>query len=113
MRLVLALLTVEVCAVALGAILLAEALLRCPGLDQRPVDGEVLVAHEALCLLVNLSEELLRYLAGEQAVTVLREHGMVPHRVIHAEADKPAKQQVTVQLLNQLPFGADRVKRLH
>lgn len=40
-RLVLALLTVEARAVAIGAVLLTEALLRRPGLDQRPIDGEV------------------------------------------------------------------------
>ena len=112
MRLVGALLTVEVRAVTIGAVLLAEALLRRPSLDQRSVDREVLIAHEALGLFVDFGEELLRHLAGEQTVAVLRKHGVVPHRVIHAEADEPAKQQVVIKLLDQLPLGADRIKHL-
>ena len=112
MGLVRALLTVEVRAVAIGAVLLTEALLRCPGLDQRPIDGEVLIAHEALRLVVDLGKELLRHLAGEQSVAVLRKHGVIPHRVIHAEADEPAEQQVVIKLFNQLPLRAHRVKRL-
>ena len=59
MRLVGALLPVEVRAVAIGAVLLAEALLRRPGLNQRAVHREVLIAHEPLGLPVHLGEELV------------------------------------------------------
>ncbi len=37
---------------------------------------------------------------------------MVPDRVIHAEADKPAEQKVEFQPLHQLALGADAVKGL-
>ena len=99
-RLVGALAVVEVGTVAVRSVLLAEALLRRPGLDQRAVDGEVLVAHEPLCLLVHGREKLLRDLARQQPVAVLREHGMVPNRVVHAQAHEPAKEQVVVDLLD-------------
>jgi len=51
-------------------------------MDQPPIDGEVLIAHETLRMLVDLGEELLCHLAREQPVSVLREHDMVPHLVI-------------------------------
>jgi hypothetical protein len=81
-------------------------------LNQRAIDGEVIVAHEALGLLVHRREKPLRHLALQQPVAVLRKHGVVPHRVVHAQADEPAKQQVVVDLLDQLALRTDRVKRL-
>jgi hypothetical protein len=45
-------------------------------------------------------------------VAILAERAGIPHRRIHRQADKPAEQQVVIQLLNQLPFRADRVERL-
>jgi len=115
MRVVGALLAMEVRAIAaigIGPILGAEALVRGPGLDQRAVDGEVIVRHESLRLLVHRREKLLRHLAVQQPVAVLREHGVVPHRVVHAQAHEPAEQQVIVDLLDQLALRADRIKRL-
>ena len=35
-----------------------------------------------------------------------------PDRVVHAEPHEPAKQQVVIQLLHQLPLAADRVQGL-
>jgi hypothetical protein len=115
MRVVGALLAVEVrtiAAIVVRSILGAEALVRRPRLDQRAVHGEVIVTHEALRLLVHRSEKLLCHLAVQQPVAVLGEDRMVPHRVVHAQAHEPAEQQVVVQLLDQLPLRADRVKRL-
>jgi hypothetical protein len=104
---------VEVRAVAIvGAVLGAKALLRGPRLDQRAIDGEVLVRHEPLGLLVDFGKELLRHLGGQQPVAVLRKHRMVPHRVVHAQAHKPAEQQVVVDLLDQQPLRAHRVEHL-
>jgi serine phosphatase RsbU (regulator of sigma subunit) len=48
--------------------------------------------------------ELLRHIGSQQPVTVLREHRMVPHRLVHAKAHKPAEQKVVVDLLNQQPL---------
>ena len=58
------------------------------------------------------AQKLGRDLALEQPVAVLGEHGHVPHRVVDAQPDEPAEQEVVVQLLHELPLGADRVERL-
>jgi hypothetical protein len=34
---------------------------------------------------------------------------VVPHRIVHAEADEPAKEQVVVDLLDQQPLRTDGV----
>ena len=98
------LLAMEVRSVVTASVLLAEALLRSPGADQRAIHGKVIVRHEALRLRGHGGEELLRHIAGQQTFAVLREHRMVPYRVVHAQADEPAGQQVVVQLLDQLPL---------
>jgi hypothetical protein len=69
-----------------------RALLRCPGLNQRAVNVEMIVRHEPRGALVHLREDALRHLRGQQKVAVLGEHCMVPHRVVHAQAHEPAKQ---------------------
>ncbi len=102
MRIVAALLSAKVRTIVIvGAIPGAKALLRGPGLNQRSIDSEVLVGHELLRLLVHLGEEPLRHIRGQQSIAVLGEHRMVPHRVVHAKAHKPAEQQVVVDLLDQ------------
>lgn len=50
-------------------------------------------------------------LAAEQPVAVLREARVIPHLVVHREADEPAEQQATVDRLHRLPLAADRVQR--
>ena len=45
-------------------------------------------------------------------VAILAKRAGIPDRRIHRQADKPAEQQVVIQLLHQLPFRADRVERL-
>lgn len=62
----------------------AAALLRCSSLDQRAVHRKVMVSRELLCARVHLGEETLRHLGRQQAVAVLGEHLMVPHRIVHA-----------------------------
>jgi hypothetical protein len=44
----------------------------------------------------------------QQPVAVLGEGCGIPHRVLDAE---PAKQQIIVDPLDQLPFRADRIQR--
>lgn len=102
---------VEVGAVAIASVFLAEALLRSPSLDQGAVHGEVIVGDEPFSLRGEGCEELLRHVRGQQTVAFLRKHRMVPHRIVHAQADELAEQQVTVQLLDQM-LRADRVERL-
>ena len=50
--------------------------------------------------------------AFEQAVAVLRKHGRVPDRTVDCQTDEPAKQQVCVEPLHQLPLRAHRIKGL-
>ena len=71
-------------------------LVRGPGLDQRAAHGEVLIAHEALRLPVHLREKALRQRGVQLPVAVLREHRVVPHRVVHALPHQPAEQQVVI-----------------
>ena len=56
--------------------------------------------------------ELRCNLRIEQPISVLREHGHVPHRIIDPEPHEPAEQQIIVELLHQLPLGAHREERL-
>jgi hypothetical protein len=37
---------------------------------------------------------------------------VVPDRIIDAEPDEPAEQQIEVEPLHQLPLRADRIERL-
>jgi hypothetical protein len=57
-------------------------------------------------------EERTRDVALEQAVPILTEGRGRPDRVIHAQANKPAKQHAVVDLFHQEPFTAYRVERL-
>jgi hypothetical protein len=57
-------------------------------------------------------KELLRHLAREQPVAVLREYRGFPYRVLNAQSDKPAEQQIVINPLDQLPLRADRIEGL-
>jgi len=57
-------------------------------------------------------EKLPGHLALQQPVAVFGEGGGIPHRILDPEPDKPAKQQVVVEPVNQLSLRADRVERL-
>lgn len=57
-------------------------------------------------------EEDLRDVALEEAVSVLGEDGDVPDPVIHGEVDKPAEQEVVIQLLHELPLAPHAVEGL-
>ena len=96
------------------AVLAAEALQAGPGLEQRAVHREVLARQQPLHLGQGqeLRQEALRHLARQQPVAVLREHARVPHRVVHPETHEPAKQEVELQPLHQLPLRAHRVEAL-
>ena len=111
-----ALLAVEVGTVAvaaIGTILGAEALMGRPGLDQRAVHGEVIVAHEPLRLLQNRGEELLRHLARQQAVAVLREHRVVPHRRIRTHDFHRVKPSTTSITMTYKTLAASKVLVSH
>ena len=121
MRLVAALFAVKI-ALAVASrgwrltrtVLRHEALHRGPGHNLRAVDGKVLVRKQRTNLFVveKLGQELVCHLGVQQPVAVLRKHGRHPHRIIHAKTDEPAIEQIVVELLHQLAFRADCVKRL-
>lgn len=96
------------------AVLADKAFVRSPGIDQRAIDAEMLVAGQFAPLgqAAYSNEKGARDLLGEQAVAILREGGVVPDASIGGQANKPAKQHVVVQWLDPQPFGADRVEHL-
>jgi hypothetical protein len=85
-----------------------------PGLQQGAIHREVLIAEQRFHLgsTHQLLEELAHDLLVEEALPILGERGGMPDRIIRAQADKPAEQQVVVELLQQQPLGADAVERL-
>ncbi|EJH67990.1 hypothetical protein VCHE45_3888, partial [Vibrio cholerae HE-45] len=91
-----------------------ETLLRGPGLQQCAVDREVLIRDQPLLLrqAYHLAQKLGGHGLGIEAVTILREDRVIPHRIINGQADEPAEQQVVAQLLRQHPLAAQRVEQL-
>jgi hypothetical protein len=83
-------------------------------LHQRAVDGEVIIRQQRRHLPVREDrlQELLGNVGFQQPVAVLGVGRMIPDRVVDAEPDKPAKQQIVIELLHQLALGPDRVERL-
>jgi len=62
--------------------------------------------------LHHLGEERLDHRMLEQSVSVLREHRVVPHRIVHRQSDEPPEQHVVADLLHQHPPGAHRIEHL-
>jgi hypothetical protein len=58
----------------------------------------------------NRRQKLGGDVAVKQAIAILRERRVIPRRIVNA--NKPAKQEVELQPLHQLPLGADRIERL-
>src|SRR5947209_19631952 len=85
-----------------------------PGLEQRAIDGKMFVREQALGirLLEHRVEKALRDLAHQQTLAILGEDGHVPDPIVEVEPDKPAKQEVVVELLHQQPLAAHRVQYL-
>jgi hypothetical protein len=59
-----------------------------------------------------MDEKLLRQILVQQPVAILAEHRVIPHRVVDLQTDKPAEQQVVVELFHQQPLAAHRIKHL-
>src|SRR5262245_6569546 len=116
MRIVSPLLAVEVPPDAASRIIVAvfplEALLARPSFNQRPVHREVLITHQPFRLRFDFRKEPLRQILIQHPFAVLAEHRMIPYRLVHLQAHKPAKQQVVVELLHQQPFTAHRIEHL-
>ncbi len=96
------------------AVLGTEALLARPGLDQRAVDREVFRGEQITLVgqRHHFGEERFDHFVLEQPVAVLGEHRVVPDLIVDRQSDEPAKQQVVLQLLDQLALGADGIEDL-
>lgn len=114
---VAALFAFEVAAVTVApvvVILAHEALVASPGLDQRAVHAEVL-AREPFFLVrdgLHFVEEFDDGIVLDQAFAVFGEDRGHPHSIVHGQPDKPAEQQVVLDLLHQLTFRTDAVQHL-
>lgn len=99
---------------ATGAIASGETLLPGPRLEQRAIDGEVLVRQHPSRprLRQHRVKELPRNVAREQPLPILGKGRRRPHGVVHRQAHKPAEQQVIFQLLDQQALAPHRIERL-
>lgn len=97
-----------------GAVLAPHALVAGPGLDEGAVHTEVLAREQPPPLghLHRRVEQLRDRIVLDQPVTVLAEDRVVPDGVLDGQTDKPAKQQVVLDLLHQLPLAANAVEHL-
>jgi hypothetical protein len=57
--------------------------------------------------LLDASEKGRRQVRGEKPLAILGEGGVIPNRIIHGQAHKPAKQQIVIQLLPQQAFSCE------
>ena len=87
---------------------LAQASNKVPSTEKCSLDNKALT----LAWDSTAARNLPGHLALRQPVAVLGEGGDIPYRVVDAEPDKPAEQQVVVEPVNQLPLRADRIERL-
>jgi acyl-CoA hydrolase len=53
------------------------------------------------------AEEFAHHALLEQAIAVGRKARVVPHRLVHRQADEPAEQHVEIEMLDQGPLGAN------
>jgi hypothetical protein len=60
----------------------------------------------------NRAQQLGGDVAFQQALAVLGKCRVIPRRIVDANTDKPAKQEVELQPIHQLSLRADRVERL-
>src|SRR5437764_5568890 len=95
-------------------VLAAKALEAGPRLEQRPIDGEMLVGEEvgSARLRQDGMQERRGDVALQQPITILAERRRRPDRIVHPEVNEPAKQYAVVDLLHQQPLAADRVEIL-
>src|SRR5271165_920192 len=122
MRLVAARLAVKITGLITSAatgsiirlVLRPVAAVRSPGLDQGPINAEVLVAEQTrgVRLRNDRVEQVSGDIGAEQPVAVLAEGRVIPDRLIDRQTHKPAKQQVVLELLDQHPLAADRIEHL-
>ena len=81
-----------------------EALKRGSGFDQRAIDREVLVREQSECLRLRdkLPKEFAGDLVRQQSVAIGSEARMIEARLVQLQVQKPAEQQIVVELLTEL-----------
>ena len=91
-----------------GARLRLEALHAGPGFHQSAVCREVIRRKKLLHVGLgqDRGHELGRDIAFEQSVPVLGEHRVIPDRIVDANPDEPAAQELELQPFDQLVFRA-------
>ena len=91
-----------------------KTLHRRPGFDQRAIDREMIRAKQALHprLRHHRAQQLGGDIALQQPLAVLGKCRVIPGSIVNAHADEPAKQEIELQPLHQLPLRADRVEHL-
>lgn len=85
-----------------------------PGLQQGAIHRTMLIAEQRLDLrrAHQLLQKAAHDLVIEEPLAVLGKGGGVPNLIVGDQTDKPAVQQVVLELLEQKPLGADPVERL-
>jgi hypothetical protein len=96
-------------------VFLDKTLLAGPRLNQRPINRKVLVTDQIM--FSGQTKHLLKEFGGnigfQETIPVLAEHRVIPHTLIHRETDKPSKQKIIAQLLDQQTFTANRIENLY
>ena len=94
-------------------VLALEALERGPGIDQRAVDGEMIGREQTLATgkAHHLVEETARHIRGNQPFAQAAEIRLIEAGALQPHVEKPAKENVVVELLAELPVGSNRVQR--
>ena len=96
------------------AIFRAESLHRGPGFNEGPIDREVFVRNQFLPF--GQSKDAAKEEAGDlliqQPIPVCREGRVIPYFPIQGQPNKPSVQQIEIDLLYQLPLGANSKKDL-
>ena len=95
-----------------AAVLPLKALVPRPRLDQRAIDGEVLIRQPRLGLGHDQLKEALRDRVRQQTIPILGEHRWRPDRFIHLQAHEPPEQDVVVELLHEEALTPNRIEEL-
>jgi hypothetical protein len=91
-----------------------ETLLASPRFNQGAVHRQMLVGQKPLCpgMTENPFKKGPGNVSFKKPVSILAENGCVPNRIVHAQTDKPAKQQVVIKLFHEEPLAAHGVRHL-
>ena len=100
--------------IVVGFVLAHEAFMARSRLNQRAVAIEVLAREMTARMrrLYRLGEQTHDDIVRQQPVSILAERRVVPHGIVHRQADKPTKQHVVGDLLHQHALAANRMQHL-